>query len=264
MIINEELVELLKCNHNNVNLVDTIGVDGILRCIDDYNTSTNEHRNYLTDNDSLSNWYGDGFIYPNVSEYMKPVLDTVRNYKPYTILEAGSGSGKLSKMVYDVMDGDVDLHCIENNTEHYNQMLKNFNELIYEPKRIINAKTYLSSIDNMTELFEDNKFNLTYTHTVMMHIPYISAILSAKELARVTKDYILHVENKNDITNSVYPVGRIPEYNKLVIDYEKLYSKLGFDTVKYDEIYFKPENDSVGFNLIIYLGKKVNKTDKKK
>jgi SAM-dependent methyltransferase len=189
MEINDEIIDLLKCNLNNVNLIDTIGVDGILKCIDDYSISTNEHRNYLTDNSSLSNWYEDGIVYPNVSEYMKPVIDVVKNYKPYSILEAGAGGGKLSKMVYDLMDGDVDLHCVENNTEHYNQMLKNFNELIFEPKRIIKAKTYLSSIDNMSE-FEDNKFNLTYTHTVMMHIPYISAILSAKELARDRKSVV--------------------------------------------------------------------------
>ena len=121
--------------------------------------------------------------------FMAHVLDVIKEYKPAKVLEAWAGSGKLAKMVYDVLDGNVDLVCVENNKEYYRQMLENFNTMQYEPKRLVNATTILGSIDDLSQI-DDQSIDLTYTHTVMMHIPFISAVAVASELARVTKKYI--------------------------------------------------------------------------
>ena len=249
----DDIIELLDCNLNNINLVDTIGKDGIAKAIKYYEISTNEHRNYATDSPELSDWYNDGIEYPETNWFMKQVLDIVKTHKPSKVLEAGAGSGKLAKMVYDVLDGDVELSCIENNKVHYNQMITNFSTPQYNPKRIVKATTILGSIHDIPQL-EDKMFNLTYTHTVMMHIPFISAVMVAAELARVTKDYIYHIENKN-VVSCVYPLpgrpGAIPNFNRLMIDYKKLYTKLGFETKLYTET-----GNTVAETCICYLGKR--------
>ena len=248
-----DIIALLDCNLNNIKLVDTLGEEGILNAIESYEKSTNKHRNYITDSPLLSDWYKDNNEYPDTNWWMKQVLDVIKIYKPNKVLEAGAGSGKLAKMVYDVLDGDVDLYCIENNKDHYNQMITNFNTMQYEPKRIIKANLMLGSIHNMPQ-FEDKIFNFTYTHTVMMHIPFISAIIVASELARVTKDYIYHIENKN-VVSCVYPLpgklNAIPHFNRLMIDYKKLYTKLGFETKSYEET-----GKGAG-TTICYLGKRI-------
>jgi len=243
--------ELLKCNLGGIDLCDTFGDDAIHEQIKLYDLSTKQNDNYLTESPSLQDWYKDtDYVYPITDKTKTKVLEVCKKYKPKSILEAGAGAGKLAKMVYDVLGGDVSLTCVENNADFYRQMQTNFTTMQYEPKIYVDAATIFGSIHNLPQL-KDESVDFTYTHTVMMHIPFTGAIASACELARITKNYILHVENKNDVVSCVYPSERYPDFNKQVIDYRRLYTQLGFDTVRYEE-----EQLPDGSHAIYYLGKR--------
>jgi len=242
------IYDLLDCNLDNIDLFKVIGKDGVDAEIRRYEDVTRTERNYHTVAPTLAHWYGrDKIVYPEPYGHTGFILDAVKKHRPKTILEAGAGCGRIAKMVYDVMDGNIDLYCVENNKLHWNQMNENFITMQYEPKRVIKANTFHGSITSMPQ-FEDGQLDFVYTHTVMMHIAYLSALMTAIELARVTSKYICHVENKDD-KRCVYPKNT-PEFNKLRIDYRKLYGKLGFETEVYEEV-------SIGFgNTACYLGRK--------
>jgi len=243
--------KLLLCNLNNINLCEEIGMEKINDQIQLYKNLTDSHTNYLTESPELSDWYNDGYTYPNVNSCMQTVLDLIKKYKPKIVLEAGAGSGKLSKYVYDILDKDVELICVENNKDYYQQMQTNFTLQLYEPKIHVNAQTILSSIHNI-ESIKDKSVEMVFTHTVLMHLPFTAAVEVINELARISSKYVLHKENLNDIVSNVYPRNVYPECNKLMIDYKKIYNELGFKTVFYQETILSDGNTG-----ITYLGERV-------
>jgi phospholipid N-methyltransferase len=250
-IFENKYQELLKCNSGGIDLYDVVGKDAIYKQISLYEKSASQNDNYLTEAPSLQDWYKDTeYTYPNTDKTKTKVLDIVREYKPKNILEAGAGAGKLAKMVYDVLGSDTKLTCVENNPDFFRQMQTNFTTLQYEPKIYVKAKTIFGSIHHLPQI-SDESFEFTYTHTVMMHLPFTAAIATACELARITKNYILHVENKNDVISCVSPPERYPSFNKQVIDYRRLYEQLGFETVQYEE-----EQLSDGSHAIYFLCKR--------
>jgi phospholipid N-methyltransferase len=242
--------KLLSCNLNNIDLYNDIGIDKIKEQRLLYENLTNN--NYLCESPKLSDWYQDTeYVYPNVDKTKQKILDIIKKYKPKSVLEGGSGCGKLSKYVYDILDKDVELICVENNKDYYRQMQTNFSILKYEPKIYIKAKTILGSLHNIKEI-KDNSIDLVFTHTVLMHMPFTAVIETVYQLARISSKYILHVENKNDIESCVYPKNTYPEYNKVMINYIELYNELGFETILYEE-----ELLDDGSHVITFLGKRL-------
>jgi ubiquinone/menaquinone biosynthesis C-methylase UbiE len=98
--------------------------------------------------------------------------------------------------------------------------------------------------------FEDNSFDLVYTCTLMMHVPYIAAVLAAAEFARVSSKYVLHVEGYH--TDGIVRNFK-SKYNFLLLDYQRLYEKLGFRMVKE---FFYQDPYSTEYDYIVYLGEK--------
>lgn len=76
--------------------------------------------------------------------------------------------------------------------------------------------------------FTDNSIELVYTCTVMMHNPFVAAVLAATEFARVSSKYILHVEGYHTDGIEKY-MGR-SVYDLLLLDYERLYKKIRFSS----------------------------------
>ena len=247
-ISNELYIKLLSCNLNNINL----SKDKIEEQRKIYFDLINNNENYPTESPLLKDWYQDTeFTYPNIDKTKKKVINILKKYNPKTILEAGSGSGKLSKYIYDILGQNISLTCAENNINYYRQMQTNFTVLNYMPKIYVKARTILGSIHDIKEI-DSESIEMVFTHTVLMHIPFSSVVEIAAELARISSKYILHVENKNDVKSCVYPTNLYKTYNNLMIDYRKLYDELGFETLFYEEELLQDNS-----HVVTYLGKRI-------
>ena len=161
-------------------------------------------------------------------------MDIIKDLQPNNILDCGSGPGLLSKYIY-YENENININCIENNPVHYKQMLENFGEKsnILKPNIKVNANAIKGNIINMP--FKDNEFDFVFTCTVLMHIPFCFSIASICEIVRVSNKYICHIENINDIINCVVIGDCKSQLQKLIIDYNKLYDKLGCDIIKHVE-----------------------------
>jgi hypothetical protein len=129
---------------------------------------------------------------------------------------------------------------------------------VIKPDIKVKAKIIKATMPNLS-MFRSNAFDLVYTCTVMMHMPFIINVCSATEFARITSKYILHVENRNLGNNwydncTVNPPG-MSDLNFCAIDYKALYESLGFKTLSYYEF---NTHDSPCVN-IYYLGEKIQK-----
>ena len=85
-------------------------------------------------------------------------------------------------------------------------MIRNFkknNPKITTPNIDVNAEFIKGFSQKMN--IEDNQYDMVFTMTVMMHQPFIPALLTLCECARISKKYVLHIENKNyDPNNKNY------------------------------------------------------------
>jgi hypothetical protein len=183
-------------------------------------------------------------VYPNVVNHHQKVLDVVKDLQPETICELGAGVGQVSKWVHKICPSSK-LTCVESGDKHYPQMLENFGERsdVLPPDIKVNANTIQHSIHDLKGIIEDNSQELVYTCTVMMHLPYMVACATACEIDRICSKYVLHVENKNDKINCIVPgdtntLGAYsagPNMNNLPIDYRRIYDRLGYECLIYEE-----------------------------
>jgi ubiquinone/menaquinone biosynthesis C-methylase UbiE len=243
--------ELLKCNRDGLNVAAICDVENEMRL---YEKSLENHTNYVPVPE-LYEWINE-YTYPNIHPTHQIVLDIINELGVLNICEVGAGAGRVSKLAY-AQNNQLNLTCIEASDTHLKQMKENFGDQsnvilpdIKVPATIIKGQVpYLKSIP-------DNSFDLVFTCTVMMHLPYIPAILSAQEMARLSHKYILHVENKNEghswYNMSVVNSPSMSSVNELSIDYVTLYNKLGYKTIKYFE-YPDPYSPAT---FIVYLGVK--------
>lgn len=205
---------------------------------------------------SLSGWKNGIYEYPSIHPIHNRVVETVRNLKAHRVCEAGSGAGVVAKYVYADVPG-VELTCMEGSERHLNQMRENFDGLsgIIPPKMSVKANIVKGILQKAP--FEDGLFDLVYTCTVMMHIPFLMVPKAVMELSRITNRYILHVENKNDKINTVCMGRQRSPLNRLCVDYKRMYELVGVKTIKYEEfkdphsestyVYFLGEKEPMGF-----------------
>lgn len=209
----------------------------------------------------LKDWKDPMYVYPNMHPYHKYIVDTVKEFSDIsTVCEVGAGCGKIIKYLYAEND-QLDLTCIEQSDIHLQQISQNFTDKkdIILPDLQIKANILKGAVPFLSEI-EDNSFDCVYTCTVMMHLPYITAVLSAKELARITSKYILHIENKNvgpEWYDQVIVLSSgMSDINYTAIDYKAVYESLNFKTIRYFE-FSDPHSPAT---YIYYLGEKI-KTD---
>lgn len=208
----------------------------------------------------LEDWDDPAYVYPNIHPYHQKIVDTIKALNPKTVCDCGAGAGKVAKYVY-AENPEIELTCVEQSSKHISQMVDNFNIRTHVLKPNIKVKSKIQKC-SMPDLgiFADDTFDLIYTCTVMMHMPFIVNICSAVEFARISSRYVLHVENRNlgpsmwDKT-IVKPSSKMSDLNFQSIDYQRVYESLGFKTLNYYQ--FKDPNSPAVY--IYYLGEKIKR-----
>ena len=240
--------ELLYCNESRTGVAHKIDVAAFM---EDYFKSMQTWMNYPTQIPDLKGWVDSkGNKWPNLHPAHQHVVDTYKTYRPASVCEVGAGAGVVAKYVFAASDQKVKLACVEGSATHLAAMKLNFSGTsdIIAPNIKVNAEVVKAAAQKIP--FADNSYELVYTCTLMMHVPYIAAVLAACEMARVSSKYVLHVEGYH--TDGI--AGFRDKYNLLLLDYERLYHKLGFQTVKK---FFYQDPYSTEYDYIVYLAEKI-------
>lgn len=241
----ENMHHLLKNNLEQVDVYNNLGRERIAIDLQRYLDSLLKNTNYnRSEVDKLEDWRSPlNAVHP----FQKQIADICSALNVQNVLDAGAGAGAVAKIVRSQCDAK--LTCVEKSPIHFTQMYENFNTRtdVVGPNIKVDAILFNRSLHDLTN-FEDGEFDMVYTCTVAMHIPFIPAIGVLCELARVTSKYILHVENVRACT----AIGDMREHfeNTRSIDYVKLYESLGFKTVTY-QIDDYPEYP--GHKYVLYL-----------
>ena len=245
--------ELLKCNLSKQDIGALCNVEHEEKL---YASALSNEANY-SGISSLEEWnvleYDD---FPDIHPTHQLLLDTILMLGISSICDLGAGCGKLSKYLY-ANNPRLDITCVEHNSGHLAQMKENFeiNTGIIKPNISVKAKIVKGCLPDLSFLPAES-YDLVFTCTVMMHLPFIIAVKSAREIVRLSKKYILHVENKNDGTAwynmAVVNPSAMSPLNCIGIDYVRLYESLGVKTLRYFE--FKDVASPATY--ILYLGKK--------
>lgn len=197
------------------------------------------------------------YVYPDIHPTHQSVLNVISELNIQSVCEIGAGYGEVSKYIFN-SNPSLDITCVEHNKGYLKQLKEHFENKIWAmpPHIYVKATAIHDSFPYLNSLKSD-AYDLVFTCAVMMHIPFIAAARSAIEIVRVSKKYILHVENKNDGNNwynmaVITPAGMSSFANNVGVDYVKLYERLGVKTIKYAEYQYP---DCPG-TYVVYLGEK--------
>jgi ubiquinone/menaquinone biosynthesis C-methylase UbiE len=136
-----------------------------------------------------------------------------------SVLELGCGYGRMLQLAQE--SGINELSGLDISTHQ----LRNAQELV--------PSAELQVHDIQTPLpFGDDSFDLVYTSEVLMHIP--DAAPTIREMLRVARKYVAHVENPGSDTNSPWEFSH---------DFDSLYRSHDF----------RPETTSVGLQRIFVV-----------
>lgn len=242
--------ELLKCNTSNYQNFDN---EIIKEEFNLYEKASLNCDNYVPVN-SLEQWkHGDIiYNYPVIHPAHEKIVEVIKTLNYKDICEVGAGAGIVAKYIYN-LNNDVNLTCVESSDTHISQMKENFDKSIDIIKPNIDVRANIIKSLAQEIPLDDNSFDIVYTSTVLMHIPFILVPKVIMEITRISKKYILHVENTNNELNTVIIGNQKSDLNKLTLNYEKIYNKLNVKTVMCE--YFK--YPYVDCNFICYLGEKI-------
>jgi ubiquinone/menaquinone biosynthesis C-methylase UbiE len=239
-------IDLLKYNLNGVTVFNE---DEIQSEINIYEDSIKNWENY-SGVPNLLGWRHPVFQYPNIHPIHKKIVDTISFLDVKNVCDVGAGAGSVVKYVYN-SNNKLNLTCIEGYDVHLSQMKENFDQSSpIIPPQINVPATIIKGIGQDLPL-DDNSQDLIYTCTVMMHIPFLLAIKTAMEIARVSNKYVLHLERKD---GNVVIGNQKSKLNFLQIDYKKLYENQGFKTINYYEF---PYPEAEQHTCVYYLGEKI-------
>ena len=204
----------------------------------------------------LEEWKDATYNYPSIHPAHQVIVDIVKSLNISSVCELGAGCGKISKYLY-AQNPNLNITCIEHNKAHCAQIRENFEVRtgIIKPDIRVKATILQASLPELP-MIKSNSYDIVFTCTVMMHLPFLVAVKSAVEIARVSKKYILHVENKNQgnewFNMTVVKPAAMSLVNCFGIDYVKIYENLGVRTIKYFE-YEDPWNPAT---YVVYFGEK--------
>lgn len=124
---------------------------------------------------------------------LPPLIARLQHINPKSVLEVGCGFGRILPFVQQSFGGIEKLIGIE----HSQTMLDNHSRYLKMFKDKIDPK-YQMVLGDAKELpFEDNEFDVTYSHVCLTHIPAKDIPQVTSEIARVTKKWIVHLERFN-------------------------------------------------------------------
>jgi len=205
--------------------------------IDKYNKSLTSFENYIPQ-PTLESWYDSKHIYPNIDPRHRFIVDTIKNNNYQKIIDLGSGAGCVSKSIFAEHQNIIEeLVCVEHNITHFNQMIDNFEKRpnIVPPNVKVNSTTINKDIYSVLKSYPDNYFDVGFTCTVLMHIPYVLSVMIIKEMTRVCKN-VIHAENQNDMINCVVVGKTSLKEQYACINYRTIYEKLNFDIKQCDRV----------------------------
>jgi len=230
-----DLLLLLNTNYNNIKF-NNIDVNSELEI---YNKSLLNENNYVPSacHFTLESWYDTKHVYPNIDPRHRFIVDEIKSHNYKKIIDLGAGSGCVSKYVYAENPKIEELVCVEHSSTHFAQMIDNFQNKtdIIPPDIKVDAETINNDIYNTLKTYSDNYFDVGFTCTVLMHIPYIHSIYIIKELSRVCKN-IIHAENQNDMVNCVVNGLTKLKEEYCLINYKNIYELLNFNIIKHDRV----------------------------
>lgn len=229
----DEFIDMLNTNLNGIDFTNI----NINDDINNYIKSLISQKNYGFQ-PTLDSWFDSKHIYPNIDPRHRFIVDTIKNNNYKKIIDLGAGAGCVSKSIYaEHKDIIEELVCVEHNNNHFNQMIDNFEKRTHiVPPNIKVASTNINN--NILETLKSypcNYFDVGFTCTVLMHIPYVLAIQIIQEISRVCKN-VIHAENQNDIINCIVKGETILKEQKACINYSKLYKKLNFNIKQCDRV----------------------------
>ncbi len=126
---------------------------------------------------------------------VQPLISRIYNIKPKSILEVGCGFGRNIPFIKGNVPGIerfVGLEFSKTMLDKSEEYFKVFKSDEFNPNEV-----ELINADARDMPFEDNAFDLVYTHVCLTHIPpkYIKQV--TEEIARVSKKWIIHFERFN-------------------------------------------------------------------
>lgn len=151
------------------------------------------------DIDPLSFEYGN-----NVQEFL---LNHIKNSQ--TILEYGCGFGRILKLLNEKYNNSIKMYGVDISQK-----------LLEDAKiNIGNDNVSLKQVDGEHIPFPDKFFDLSYTSGVLTHVPEKDYRKICKELIRVTKHIIIHIEY-----STTYSI-------KFPHKYKKFYNERGYNVI---------------------------------
>ena len=254
LIVSLSYADLYMCNFQKKDVAKLCNLD---KEMESYKKALDTQNNY-SPIPELAIWNDPMYIYPNIHPYHKYIVDTVKEFSDISsVCELGAGCGKIIKYLY-AENNQLDLTCIEQSDIHLQQIFQNFyfkKDIIYPDLEV--KATILKGAAPFLSQIKESSFDCVYTCTVMMHLPYIVAVQSARELARITSKYVLHIENKNTgpewYNRAIVLSPGMSDINYVAIDYKAIYESLNFKTIRYFE-FSDPHSPAT---YIYYLGEKI-------
>jgi phospholipid N-methyltransferase len=226
----DKFIDLLNTN----GIIDFSNVD-FMDDISEYNKSLINFENYEPQPTLLS-WRDSKHIYPNLDPRHRYIVDTIKENNYKKIIDLGAGAGCVSKPLYHEYGTEIEeLVCVEHNKTHFKQMLDNFDNQthVVPPDIKVKSNTINKDILETLKSYSDNYFDVGFTCTVLMHIPYILAVQIIKEISRVCKN-VIHTENQNDLINCVIKGKTNLTEQYCCINYPLIYNKLNFNIKQCD------------------------------
>ena len=150
----------------------------------------------------------------------KTILDfLIQFWSSYTsktdnILEIGCNCGINLNYLYE--KGYKNLSGIEINKTAIKEM-----ERLY-PTTYLNTNIYIGCIEDVTETILDKTYDTTFSMAVLMHIHPQNIKQVFTELKRITKKYIVTIENENSVISNV----------TFIRNYKKEFEKIGLTELK--------------------------------
>jgi phospholipid N-methyltransferase len=243
--------DLLDCNINREEISKIISDQEIESELETYHVSIVNNTNYIPVSSSVSTLeYWREPYHPHLFPLLINHYCGSLNCKD--ICELGAGVGNISKCLkhgYPVCN----LTAIEANETNFRLLQNNLinTPMVLEPYGLADIKTLRLSGHNLSSI-PDKSFDMVYTCTVLMHIPYLPQLAVICEIARISSKYVMHVEN----TVAATAIGDMKNHylNTRTTDYPAVYSLLGFKTIRND---IRPYPDSKDHNVRIFIAERI-------
>ncbi len=166
------------------------------------------------------------------------LLNKIEELKPRKVLEVGCGFGKNLNFILEHLSFPASLVGFDLSES-----------MIRKAKKVLSQKAFLGCGDINRLPFRDQVFDLVFTHATLMHVSEQNIKMAIQELQRVTKTFVIIVEETYWSKGNFKGKTLKPNDYTFIYDYEELVSQCGLEIEEMEEV----KGD---WNLICLLCKK--------